>query len=378
MIINLTSSTYFPLIDGTSFVVQSNVRALLELGHQVNVFTVDGCKSKYGENVFTFKIEGNGRIFNGFKGEIDNYLYSLKEQSVPSALNIYHGWHSWTTNLALDLDLKCITQVVYSHGIGFATLETFIMRSIRKILYFGQKERINIFMNKLDAMIFISDDPNHPRNYDLNNFKKKKFIINNPIIERNLIFKIQDQKNIDYINLLLESSKFLFLNISNFQKVKNQKFLIDLINEFEHDVNILFIGSQNNSYLDNLKKYSIKLKNAHRIHFLCNVSDYVIEYSFAKSNCFLFSSLNDFVPLVLIEANKFSLPFISFKTADIKRLGGFFVDNESEYRSTLLKVYSDLQYLNDIGKKGYNYYLDYNTFDKYKANIKELIYSLYE
>jgi hypothetical protein len=372
--INITTSTYFPSIDGTSFVVQSNVKALIELGHEVCVFTVIGSKSRYGETVYTFDIKGNGRIFNGFRGEIREYINLLNEKSTVDTLNIHHGWHSWPTNLALDQSVLNRKQVVYSHGIGFNTLEPFFKRNLRKILYLGQKSKILKYMNKIDDMIFISSDIEHPRNYDYINFDKEKYVINNPIIDREIINDLEDNKIIKYINNLLLSKRKLFLNISNYQSLKNQKFLIDLINDTIEDVNIIFIGSKKTNYYQYLVNYSNKLLNKHRFHFFYNLSDYVTDYALKNSNAFLFSSQNDFVPLVLIESNKYSLPFISFKTADINRKGGKFVLNNFEYKKEF-EIFCKLNTsdLKLIGNEGHTYYLNNNTYIIYKNKIEKFI-----
>jgi hypothetical protein len=379
MRINITTSSYYPSVDGTSIVVQLNVKAFIELGHDVCVYTTEGSLSKYGETVYTFKIKGNGRLFNNFTGQIKEYSHLLKENSNPDTLNIYHGWHSWSTHLVLDLNLKSIKQIVYSHGIGFNTLEPFFIKLIRKLLYFGQKKFIDQYMSKLDAMIFISNDINHPRNYDYLNFNKKKYLIDNPILNRNNNFKETDIPKINYIEDLLRDANKLFLNISNFQPIKNQLFLINLINNFEYESNILFIGSESNKYLDHLKKYSSSLTNKHRIHFFTNVSDHIIEYALAKSHCFLFASKNDFVPLVLIEANKFSLPFISFRTADVKRKGGAFVNYNEDYINIFKIFYNkNLYQLKIIGIEGYDYYINHNTYNIYKNNINNIFNTLNE
>jgi hypothetical protein len=374
MRINITTSSYFPSVDGTSIVVQINVKALIELGHDICVYTSEGSLSKYGETVYTFNIKGNGRLFNNFNGQIKEYTQLLKENSILGSLNIYHGWHSWSTHLALNLNLKDVKQIVYSHGIGFNTLEPFFIKLFRKLLYYGQKKKLVHYMNILDAMIFISNDIKHPRNYDYFNFNKQKFLIDNPILNRDTNFKDTDETKINYIENILRDSNKLFLNISNYQSIKNQLFLINLINSFEYESNIIFIGSKGNKYLDYLKTYTNRLSNKHRIHFFTNVSDYIIEYALSKSYCFLFASKNDFVPLVLIESNKFSLPFISFKTADVKRKGGVFVKSKDEYINMFKIFYNkNLNQLKSIGTEGYDYYINHNTYDIYKKNINKII-----
>ena len=150
------------------------------------------------------------------------------------------------------------------------------------------------------------------------------------------------------------------------------------INNYEYESNILFIGSKSNNYLKYLKKYSNKLKNKHRIHFFANVSDHIIEYLLSKSYCFLFASKNDFVPLVLIESNKFSLPFISFKTADDQRKGGVFVKNNIDYLNTFKSFYNmNINDLKKIGAEGYDYYINHSTYTIYKDKINNMLNNFY-
>jgi hypothetical protein len=371
--INITTPSYYPEINGLSIVVQNNVKALIDLGYNVNLLTFIGGVSLYGEMIYTFNIVGNGRLFNKINGEIESYKNKLIELSDISKINIYHGWHCWTTNIALDSNIKNIFQIVYSHGIGFSTMEPLFLRILRRFLYFGQKKIIKRYLRLLDGMIYISHDYNHPRCYDLIKFNKNKYFLNNPSPNR---FEILNNSNdIDLIDKIISSKKNkLFINISNFEKIKNQSFLIKLINGSKHDVNLIFIGSKSTLYLEELKTYNNTFSNSHRITFLTGLSDYSTNYLLKNADCFLFASKNDFVPLVLIEANKFKLPFISFMTADTKREGGFFVLNNSQYK-TKYNMICELSKdkLEAIGNKGYDFFTNNNTYDKYKIDISKII-----
>jgi hypothetical protein len=372
--INITTSSYFPSIDGTSFVVQQNVKALLQLGYTVNVFTNTNSKSKFGENVFTFKIKGNGTLLKRFKGEIEKYKEVLKKESENSFLNIYHGWHAWPTHLALDENITSTKQIVYSHGTGFNTKEPLLKRYARRFLYFYQKSIILKYLGQIDAMIFISNDRKHPRCFDYHTFKKKSFYIDNPSFERINDIENCDIEKLRKIENLVKTPKKTFLNISNYQSIKNQKFLVKLIHKSGYDINLIFVGSDNNKYLQSLIKLNNRFKNPEKIIFLTNIPDYMINYLFTKTDCFLFSSNNDFVPLVLIESNKNSLPFLSFQTADTKRDGGFFAENKKDYIRIFDKIVNSTKLeLSEIGKKGYIYYQQNNTFEIYLTKISHVI-----
>jgi hypothetical protein len=193
-------------------------------------------------------------------------------------------------------------------------------------------------------------------------------------LERQGDFSKFDNDVILKFKLLINNNKRIFLNISNYQSVKNQMFLIKLINSYCEDVHMIFVGSKDSNYLDKLIQYNNSFSNNHRISFYYGLSDLCIQYLYMNSSCFLFASKNDFVPLVLIECNKYSLPFISFRTADSCREGGFFVENEADYLLKFDYVYNlPKDQLNLLGKLGLGYYETNNSFEVYKNKILEVL-----
>jgi hypothetical protein len=73
------------------------------------------------------------------------------------------------------------------------------------------------------------------------------------------------------------------------------------------------------------------------------------------------------------------LPFISFKTADDKRKGGIFVNNNKEFINTFKFFYNmNFNDLKNIGSEGYDYYINNNTYTIYKDKINNMLNTLYE
>ncbi len=368
--INVITPFYYPQINGVSFVAQQQVRSLILLGYHVNVITCIGCESVGEERVYCFDIKGNGTLGRPIRGDVDGYIYKLVELSKDCVCNFFHAWHSWSTNIGLiNVDHLDTRNFIYSHGTSFTSDLTGLNKYIRRFIYLGEAKRIEKLIDKVDGLITITKNSTHHRCYDSKIFKGKfKFNLPNPIHQRE--FGIIDDIP-EFENLFSNGLKTAFC-ISNYQRIKNQEFLLKLA--YKLKFNIVFVGSEGNSYHEYLEKLIAKYGVENRVKLLVNVSDFVVSGLFKKCDFFLFASKNDFSPLTLIEANHFSLPFISFKTAEFDRKGGWFADNEECYEELLVKLLSlNKKELESIGNDGRIYYDDNNSCDAYMANIRNFL-----
>ena len=374
-VINITTSTYYPHVNGLSIVAQNNVKALIELGYEVNVFTKSGCTNCASEKIFTFNIQGNGRLFNEIKGETSEYLHELERHSAKALFNIHHAWHSWNTNLALvSTKIKC-RQFIYSHGTGFVTLEGVFKRTLRRILYFHQKRLVDRYLKVVDGIIFITKNKLHPRCYDQLKIDSKKITtcIYNSVSDREIWNSFPDETTKKINNFLTNNVKTV-LNVSNYEKIKNQKFIIKQLIQKNKNFKLILVGSNPTAYFDNLNKYVERNGLCDRVLILYGLSEFNTDLLFRKSDIFAFTSKNDFVPLVLIEARKYGLPFISFITADDNQAGGYFLQNEKAYQ----QKFDDLlnlpkSKLMAIGEEGLSEYLLNNTPAKYNKSLNEFL-----
>lgn len=368
-IVNITSSTYFPQINGLSLMSQIHVQSLIQLGYTVNVFTSCGCQSRFGENIFTYNFKGNGRLFNPIRGEKHKYLTDLIEHSKFSIVNVYHGWHSWPTTLALSCEEIKAKQIVYSHGTGFMTFEPLVRRLIRRVLYYFEKKRLDQFLSKIDGIITITSNTKHPRCYDLKVLAphKKKYLLPNTILDRVLSPHVFDDSEM----LELNSSHPVCLNVSNFEKIKNQKFLIDLFREGNLG-KLILVASEKTKYYYEIINY-IRIKNLEDIVSIhIGLDDFTTDYLYKNCDLFLFASQNDFAPLVLIEAAKNGLPFISFETADTALKGGVFVSTPEEYKKELIQLLTNKEERNYHSSTGLDYYSRYHSTNAYFKGVEEI------
>ena len=373
--ITIIAPTYYPKIHGLSFVVQQNVSVLLQLGYNVNVLTENGARPVGKENVYSFKVHGNGSFANRISGDIKNYQHFLEKISLDSRFIIVHGWHSWSTNLCLNIRNKLKTKIIlYSHGTGFSTLESPLHKIIRSINYFGQRNLINKYLFLIDGIVFLTEEHRHPRCYDLIHYKgTNKYYIPNPINKRPILnYRSEETAYLD--DLLNTNCKIAFC-LSNYDKVKNQKYLINLT--IKYNFSLVCVGAHKTPYYYKLKKVIKKNKLESRVLLLDSCSDATIISIFHRANMFLFASLNDFSPLVILEASYYSLPFLSFKTATSENPGGYYCDSKNDFESKLLKLLNmPSQKLKEIGAKGKKYTSERNSDEAYFNNIKNLVNSI--
>ncbi len=369
-VINIFSPFYFPEVNGMSFVVQKNVEAALALNYDVNVFTFNGATSISTERVFTFDISGNGSLMSPIKGEIDIFLHTAILLSKAECINILHGWHSAFTNTILDnLDLMKGKTFVYSHGTGFSTNENIGRRLIRKFNYWGHRQKLINYMGKVAGMIFLTDKINHRRCFDNNYYTKlNRFTLFNPIPERKVDHDWTLYHSNPFGNLFNTPGRVAFC-LSNYEKVKNQEYLILLA--IKYGFKLICIGSEPTNYYRYLVKLVSERDFNNQIKLLYKQDDNIIVSAYKQSDFFLFASRNDFSPLVLIESAKYQTPFLSFETADTDRPGGFFCKDKKEYEAKI-KYLLNLKKpeLMQLGMMGLLYYEKFHSTDKYTSKLK--------
>jgi hypothetical protein len=372
-IITIVTPFYYPQVNGVSHVAQKNVLALLELGYDVIVLTNKEGVAKSSETVYGFDLEGNGTLLKPVKGDKNEFINQAVFYSQDSDLIILHCWHIWSTNLILDNYSKFNSKVfVYSHGTSTRSRKFNFYFILRYINYFFESFKLKKYINLIDGLIAITDSKDHYRCLDIKNKdESKKSLLLNPIIDRSINSDEFEKARIRYQIFFKTDLKIAFC-LSNYEEIKNQKYLIDLV--VKHSFKLICVGSKKTNYYLKLKRYVKNNNLEDKILLEYDKDDSTIEWLFKNSSFFLFGSRNDFSPLVLIESSKYSLPFISFKTADSDRKGGFFCANEGEYESNLqLFIKNKKEDLDRIGMEGSLFYNQNNSYISYKNKLGAII-----
>jgi hypothetical protein len=374
-IINIITPFYYPSVNGVSIIVQKNVLALLEFNYEVNIFSSNTAKPLWNENVLCFDLSGNGSIMNPIKGDIEIFKTKLLNYSKNTEMIILHGWNSAFTNITLNISSDLNTKlIIYSHGVGFISKENFFKRNIRKLNYFGAKSLINKYLKIIDGIIYITNNKNHVRCYDIINYKNKnKYYIYNTISERIV------NENMQYLHKSIFFSFSKFSNddpvcfcLSNYEEVKNQMFLIKL--SYKLNFKLICVGSSKSNYYHKLVKLINNLNLSNQVLLLYDQKDDIIDFLFKESKLFLFASKNDFSPLVLIESMKYKLPFLSFETVDNIHPGGFYVKNNLDFENKLsFLLFKNITDLKNIGNDGFDYFNKYHSNEIFKKSIIDTI-----
>lgn len=371
--ITIITPFYYPQVNGVSHVAQKNVDALIELGYNVTVLSNEQALAKSSETVYGFDIKGNGTILNPIRGDKKEFIEKTLSYSKESSLIVLHCWHIWSTTLILENYDKFRTKIiVYSHGTSTRSGQLNPYHVLRCINYFFESYRLKKYYKLIDGLISITDNVNHYRCLDIKNISpSKRNLILNPIIDRNVnLLEVDKVKNRyeDFFNTDLKVA----LCLSNYEVIKNQNYLLQLLKK--HSFKLICVGSRKTAYFSELKDYVEKNNLGDRVLLDYDVNDTTIEWLFKKSSFFLFASKNDFSPLVLIEASKYGLPFLSFKTADSNRKGGYFCSNDIDYETKLKSFINNTnEEMHKIGEEGLLFYNQNNSYDSYKNRLESVV-----
>jgi glycosyltransferase involved in cell wall biosynthesis len=375
--ITIITPFYYPQVNGVSHVAQKNVDALIELGYNVIVLSNEQALAKTSETVYGFDIKGNGTILNPIRGDKKEFIDKALSYSNEASLIVVHCWHIWSTTLILENYNKFKSKIiVYSHGTSTRSWKLNLYYVLRCINYFFESYRLKKYYKLIDGLISITDNVNHYRCLDIKNIlPSRRNLILNPIIDRNVnLLEVEKVKN-KYEDFFKTNLK-VALCLSNYEGIKNQKHLVQLLNK--HSFKLICVGSKKTAYFSELKDYVKKNKLGDRVLLDYDVNDTTIEWLFKNSSFFLFASRNDFSPLVLIEASKYGLPFLSYKTADSNRKGGYFCSNDIDYETKLnLYINNSKEQMHKIGEEGLMFYSQNNSYESYKKRLRYVI-SLFE
>ena len=146
-------------------------------------------------------------------------------------------------------------------------------------------------------------------------FKNKKFkVINNGIILSRFYYNniLRKEKRKE---LQIPSNYKIIGHVGRFEEVKNHKFLIDLFNKYlkEHENTILLLAGDGSLHKEielQIKKYKLESK----VRLLSKRSD--VNELYNVMDLFLFPSLYEGLPIVLIEAQANGVPIVASDTID--------------------------------------------------------------
>lgn len=355
MRILVVSPSFFPTRSGIAKVTFELATGLSRRGHAVAVFTNRGrhepaCEEIFGVAVCRFRVKGRGWFGTGYRGEIEEFRRLLVEQ--PADVLLCVAWEHWATDLALETPLPDRVVVVASHGTSFDYRPNGMVGFVRWLAY---RHKRNIFVRQIaacDHVVLLSDQNAGSRFGDKAHFDAVGFsnwsVIPNGSEERNVGHATRGWR----ARLGISSDRFVILCVSNYCEGKDQERALKLFRSAELENGVLVcIGSQANRYSRRLQRLVSEAGVC--AHILAEVSDDDLSAAYTEADLFLFTSRTEVQPLVLLDAMRAGLPFVSTDVGCVSELpGGVVASTDGDLVLAVLRLAADTRLRSDLGAAG--------------------------
>jgi glycosyltransferase involved in cell wall biosynthesis len=364
MKITISTFTFYPEFNGVANVSYKQAEYFYNLGYEVHIITRKNIDRDYEDEKITnfifheFDIKGNSLVYNFYRGETSKYIQFL--ENFECDVILFHAWQIWTTDLFYFTNPKKVKYktIMISHCTGVKTSNT-LRDKVNYILFLPYRYIMKKLMQRFDRIITLSDKVDNDRFYDNKMLEKYNLIDRRSVIPNGL--EIQTY-SIDKVTDILEiynlEYKQYIICISNYQDIKNQLETLKIYEEFNQDVNIIFIGDYESKYLMLLKEYSEKLNYKQNIKFLVNLSQEDLRVLLYGAKIFLFSSKSECMPLVLLESIGSGVPVISSNIGNADTISGVYTyssiydasdmlfdlyNNEESYNKVVVEINENIK-----------------------------------
>ncbi len=222
------------------------------------------------------------------------------------------------------------------------------------------KARVEILPNAADDMFF---------NKEFKNKTKVK------LDEKNRITRIRKYCDI-------KANKY-FLCLSNYDKRKNQRaVLIEYYKSSQKNIALIFIGSIENKYLEELRTLEKRLSRKYgkrEVYFLVDVERVDIPQIIYEAELSLTASRWEAYSIALIETMAVGTPFICTNVGNARLLpGGKTINKTSEMHTELDRLMDDELLLNTLSANGIQYANDHCRKENAVNRLNEMIFELYK
>ena len=330
--IAIATFTFLPETNGVSLATYNLANSLDIDNNDITIITKKNINRKSSKfNFAEFDIKGQGTLRNPYTGEVQEYLTFLKTSRFD--IIYFICWQAWVTDLALPIlkEIKYV-KVLVSHGVSNHQIASLnIKRIFNGLTWHSYFSKLPGYLQHFNHLIFLSNKSDTDRMFDKKlatslGLSNISVIPNCTSLQTLINFNIVKTH---YQNLLEQVSKrfeYIILNVSNYEKIKNQKLSLDSFLESGIDRSLLvFIGSEYNQTSAELMTHYHKLKRRGSypgtVLFLENISREEIYAYYLISNLFLLTSKSEVQPIVLIDALYTKLHAISTDVGCVKEMG---------------------------------------------------------
>ncbi|WGI36608.1 glycosyltransferase [Mesomycoplasma lagogenitalium] len=351
---------FYPSIGGTEIAVANLAKSLINLGHQVKIFTPKISDTETYQNFpfEVFNVKTNVLFKNSFVSKkITKKLKNEIKKFDPDIINV-HG-SIFSTRLAQNVSKKFnIPLVITQHTKNyFHFLELVKKPWLASFLY---KIEIKI-LNKSNNFTFVSKSMKEEMKKF--NFKHKAKIIRNGLnIEKlndkqieELKLRFKKENNIEDENIKILSF------LGRIHKYKNIEFIFNVLKILKNKkFNFRFILAGGGPDFDYFKNLAIKLEIDNLIIYTGVVENQELKKEIlAASDLFVFPSIFDNDPLVVGEAASFKVPAITLENTGpserfVDNKTGFIAKNDPElFANKIIEIFSDLKTYNNVKENCY-------------------------
>ena len=237
--------------------------------------------------------------------------------------------------------------------------------------HFYKKKLPNI-INSFDATVSLTKC-NRDYDYLEKYYKGRKMILGNAVEDSFF-------QELDYeLDFPLIESKNYFINVSNYNHIKNQK---ELLYEFykltpDKEYALVFCGSEHNKYLDQLIKCKRRLDKKYgekEVLFLIDYPRQKMPKLIQSATLYLCSSRWEAFSISLLESLTVGTPFISVDVGNAKELpGGVVVNKVSDMHMAINQLLGDESRIREYAVMGKKYTRDNCRVDVAVERISQLL-----
>ena len=353
----ISVSSYYPSLDGVSYVTQYIAEGLVKKNWDVTVITSNNRKPKFElhNKVKIYRI--NTYTFKTFHfGDKQKYLHFIKSFSKDKFIFINVGIQNSFTDWTLKyIKNKNFFSILYLHGIysslfnknDFINLNNFFSKIFRNIRWYLYVRFIKRYFQKYNLIIHL-----HKKDQSIDFFKrlgfKKKLVLENAVEKK--FFNLKKIKN----------KKFTFISINSFNYRKNQILIMkSFVNANIDNSLLILVGNNGKKYYELLLKEKKKYQNKKIYKNIKIFYELPREKSIKlliNSDVFLMASTWEAYPISILESLSCGIPFISTKVGILSNLpGGVIIKNSQEMTHIMIKMFREKNFRKKLSLEGKKY-----------------------
>lgn len=385
--------SYWPSQDGVANITKYLAEGLADQGHEVWILTSTGnggLQDLPAKEVHRKVQVERMRIYvqwplhlKGRDPDSTKTYYRKRIKEIGPDVLVVVCAQTWTFDWIRDVldEVKC-KKIFYSHGYSKLKAEYDYLTPLKNRNVIGVLEVLKTkryykslyqYLQKYDKAIYLTEENNSAR------YAAEHHLTNGKIIGNAIEDAFYEEKNRhDYST---ESPILQYLFVANYSANKNQEMLLRAFAGAKIGKSrLVFIGFEENPYLDRLRKLQneLAISGEKEVLFETHLDRQEIIKIYGKSDVFVCPSLSETWSIVAHEAAAAAIPVISTNVGIYSELDGcMIVNTEQEMTRAMEELYFDGEKRRTKGMQALNWLLSQNCSVKDKVTefenvLKEL------